>query len=155
MVSPLEQILLNRYNQPFVSAVLAAISAQAIKAIIAWITGREKPWVALNMAGGMPSAHSALALALFSSVVWQQGWQSTTTGVAGIVAVLVLYDAAVIRRAVEEQTLAIEFLMKKVAPERLGGFKAPRSMGHTVLEVLVGCVLGILVAHFVVWAASL
>lgn len=150
----IEHLLLSKYNQPFVSAVAAALVAQSLKAVVAVFKREESPKAALVMSGGMPSAHSALALSLFSSVIWLRGWTSTTTGIAGILALVILYDALIIRRAVEEHSLALRFLMQRVAPEELTRYKMPRSLGHTFIEVIAGCLLGVLVARVVLWMGT-
>lgn len=145
------QFLLSRANLPFVSAILAAMAAQALKALIAAVTRNEAPSVALVKAGGMPSSHSALAWALFMSVLWHNGWQSPETGVAGIVAVIVIYDAAIIRRAMQEQTKTLRLLLERAAPDLLEEFWVPQSLGHTGREVLAGMAMGVAVARAIYW----
>jgi acid phosphatase family membrane protein YuiD len=145
------QFLLSKTNVPFVSAILAAVVAQVIKALIAAVTRNEAPRAALVKAGGMPSSHSALAWALFMSVLWHNGWQSSETGVAGIMAVIVIYDAAIIRRAMQEQTKTLRILLERAAPDLLEEFWVPKSLGHTGREVLAGMVMGIAVARAVYW----
>jgi acid phosphatase family membrane protein YuiD len=149
------QTLLNGYNQPLVAALLAALCAQLVKGVIALITGREQPREAVRKAGGMPSSHSALALALLTSVAWHHGWDSPVTAVAGIVAVIVIYDAAVVRRAIQEQTRAVHLLLERVAPEQLEAFRIPRSLGHTGREVTMGMLTGVAVARVVLWIGGL
>ena len=148
------QFLLSEFNQPLISAIVAALLAQAIKAVIALVTGQEAPRAALIKAGGMPSSHSALALALFASVLWDNGWQSPETGVAGIVAVIVIYDAAVIRRAIQEQTKALRMLLERSAPDLLEEVWVPSSLGHTGSEVAAGMLMGVAVARAIYWFGS-
>ena len=145
------QLLLSKSNVPLISALLAAIAAQVLKALIAAVTRNEPPRVALLKAGGMPSAHSALAWALFMSVLWHNGWQSPETGVAAILAVVVIYDAAIIRRAMQEQTKTLRMLLERAAPDLLDEFWVPKSLGHTGREVVAGMVMGVAVARAIYW----
>lgn len=150
------QFLLSKSNQPLVSAILAALLAQGIKGLIAAVrSGQETPREAFVKSGGMPSSHSALALGLFASVIWQYGWNSPVTAVAGIMAVLVIYDATVVRKAIQEHASALRLLLERVAPEKLEVFRLPRSFGHTGREVTMGMITGVAVARVVLWLGSL
>ncbi|ADU51785.1 acid phosphatase/vanadium-dependent haloperoxidase related protein [Thermaerobacter marianensis DSM 12885] len=150
-------VLLSRYNQPLVSAVAAAGLGQATKAVLAAVTGKDDPKAALVKAGGMPSAHAALAIALLTSVVSLEGWTSPTTGLAAILAVLVLYDAMVVRRAVEQLAATVRELVECVAQDRptdLAPPPVPSSLGHTPPQVLAGAMLGFTVAHLLLWLSG-
>jgi acid phosphatase family membrane protein YuiD len=149
------QLILSRSNQPLIAAILAALLAQGLKGLLAYLSKREAVKVAVLKSGGMPSSHSALALALFSSVIWQYGWDSPVTAVAGIVAVLVIYDAAVVRKAIQEHTRALFLILERVAPDHLASFHVPRSFGHTGREVTMGMITGVAVARVVLWLGSL
>ena len=52
----------------FISAFIAAGSAQALKFIIASVRARRFVWRALSAAGGLPSGHSSLVSALSFAV---------------------------------------------------------------------------------------
>jgi acid phosphatase family membrane protein YuiD len=136
--------LLDRVNQPFFAAVVASLLAQVCKAVLTSLRRRRLDTGPLLRSGGMPSAHSALAVALVSSVAWQQGLNSVATAVSGVLAILILYDAAVIRRAAGDQARAINKLMRLVSPEEAETLY--EQIGHSTREVVAGATLGAAVA---------
>ena len=133
--------------------LLISISAWAIAQVLKVFFGlaREKRldlryFVA---SGGMPSAHAAIVSALATAVAMMQGLNSVAFAITAIVAMVVIYDAAGVRRAVGRQSIVLNRIVKE-----LGG-KRPRDrverdlrefIGHTPFQVIVGAALGILVA---------
>ena len=99
--------------------------------------------------GGMPSAHSAVVSALATSVAMVEGFGSITFGISVILALLVMYDAAGVRRSVGKQSIVLDRIVKELKERRpitelehdLREF-----IGHTPVQVLVGTILGIAVA---------
>ena len=101
----------------------------------------ERIWKRWIRTGGFPSAHTAVMTALTVSIFVHEG-VSTLFAVAGIFSAIVIQDAFSARRSIGEQGVALNQLIKKVSP----GIKAPFvAMGHTVVEVIGGGVLGVLV----------
>jgi acid phosphatase family membrane protein YuiD len=100
--------------------------------------------------GGMPSSHAAGVAALSTLVGIQQGFGSVLFGVTLYFSLIVMYDAAGLRRAAGRQATILNRLIEehfKQAEE--GTHKLMELLGHTPLEVLVGAVLG--VASALVW----
>jgi uncharacterized protein len=100
--------------------------------------------------GGMPSSHAASVAALSTSVGIQQGFRSVMFGVTLYFSLVIMYDAAGLRRAAGRQAMILNRLIEnhfKHAEE--GTHRLMELLGHTPLEVLVGAVLG--VASAVVW----
>lgn len=98
--------------------------------------------------GNMPSVHTAVVIALVVSIAAVESFESSIFGVALIFAMIVIYDALNVRRAVGEQGGILERLlqMQKVRlqkgegkPEKL---KVIEVLGHTPVEVAAGALVG-------------
>jgi len=100
--------------------------------------------------GGMPSSHAASVAALSTSVGLQQGFSSLLFGVTLYFSLVVMYDAAGLRRAAGRQAAILNRLIEEhfKNPEE-GAHRLMELLGHTPLEVFVGAVLG--VATAVLW----
>ena len=98
-------------------------------------------------AGGMPSTHSALSMSVAISIGYKEGWLSTIFALALIVSIIVMTDAAGVRRATGEQAkvlnkIILEFFEEiKIRDERL-----KELIGHTPFEVIVGAIIGFFIA---------
>jgi len=98
----------------------------------------------------MPSSHAASVSALTTMVGLSEGFRSTLFGVTLFFSLIVMYDAAGLRRAAGRQAVVLNRLIDE-------HFKNPETstqrlmelLGHTPLEVLVGALLG--VASALLW----
>ena len=97
-------------------------------------------------AGGMPSSHSAVVCSLATLVGKDMGFSSAEFGIAFILAIIVMYDAAGVRRAAGKQA---KLLNKIVATPGLSALQVQEKLvevlGHTPLEVIVGAIIGVTV----------
>lgn len=102
--------------------------------------------------GGMPSSHAAGVAALTTSVGLQQGFLSLLFGVTLYFSLIVMYDAAGLRRAAGRQAVILNRLIDEHFrhPER-DTQRLMELLGHTPLEVLVGAVVGVLAALLWHW----
>lgn len=100
--------------------------------------------------GGMPSSHAASVAALTTSVGIQDGFRSLLFAVTLYFSLIVMYDAAGLRRAAGRQAAILNRLIDSHLqhPERETQ-KLMELLGHTPLEVLVGGLIG--VATALVW----
>ncbi|MEY2978239.1 MAG: divergent PAP2 family protein [Prochlorotrichaceae cyanobacterium] len=143
------------HNQVLVTALIACFLAQGLKLVVEIIQHQRLNFRVLVETGGMPSSHSALVAALAASIGQSVGWDSNEFAVASIFAIIVMYDAAGIRRAAGEQAKILNRILEdpqlQAVQEKL---QAPLKelLGHTRLEVLAGSCLGVAVS-FVVGAA--
>jgi hypothetical protein len=102
--------------------------------------------------GGMPSSHAASVAALSTSVGIQQGFRSVLFGVTLYFSLVIMYDAAGLRRAAGRQAMILNRLIEnhfKHAEE--GTHRLMELLGHTPLEVFVGAVLGVISALIWHW----
>lgn len=127
-------------------AFLGWLIAQVLKVIFGFFRDGRLDLTRLFGAGGMPSSHSSLAMAMAFAVGKNMGWDSPLFAVAGVMAAVVMYDAAGVRRAAGKQAEVINQLISdlyhgtQISQERL-----KELIGHTPVEVLVGALLGVLV----------
>ena len=94
--------------------------------------------------GGMPSSHSASVAALSTAVGLREGFASAIFAVTLYFSLIVMYDAAGLRRAAGRQAEVLNTLIERhfQQPERETQ-KLMELLGHTPFEVLVGAALGV------------
>ena len=139
-------------NPVFLSAITSLIFAQLLKAIIVLLKNSKKSTkeivsTLLWKTGGMPSSHSALVTALATSVGFKDGIGSTLFIVTLCLALIVIRDSMGVRRSAGLQASALNLLGKEDG-NKLGidYHQVKEIQGHAPLEVLVGSLLGILIA---------
>jgi acid phosphatase family membrane protein YuiD len=94
--------------------------------------------------GGMPSSHSAAVAALSTAVGMQEGFTSALFGVTLYFSLIVMYDAAGLRRAAGRQAAVLNRLIDShfKHPEH-DTQKLMELLGHTPFEVFIGASLGV------------
>ncbi|MDD4772421.1 MAG: divergent PAP2 family protein [Eubacteriales bacterium] len=134
-------------NYPLICALVSWIIAQVMKTIIWVIQNRKFNFVSLVASGGMPSSHSASVCALATAVGRLSGFNSVDFAISALLAFIVMYDAAGVRRSAGEQAKILNRIMEDIEhgitenmPKRL-----KELVGHTPLQVFAGAVLGILI----------
>ena len=134
-------------NRHLVTGVTALIIAQLLKVLFDY--WRTKSWkrALLFSTGGMPSSHSALAVSVMVSIGIFEGFYTTMFALSAVLAMVVMHDAAGIRRAAGKQAEAINFLSSKLETQ---GIKLDEQLkellGHQPIEVIAGGILGLIVA---------
>lgn len=133
-------------NTPLICAAFAWVTAQLMKFIIVNIRERRLNFIVLLQAGGMPSSHSATVCALAAALGFQYGFDGPEFALAAILAFVVMYDAAGVRRAAGEQAKRINMLTQDLDDlEDNMQAQLKELLGHTPLEVLGGALLGIII----------
>lgn len=130
-------------NIPLWAAVLSWAIAQGTKIILTLLTEKRFDVTRLVGTGGMPSSHSALVVALAFSVGKHNGFETPYFAIALILALVVMYDAAGIRRAAGKQAEILNLLIEKHQLPDMEKLK--ELLGHTPLEVFAGAILGAVV----------
>lgn len=121
--------------------------AQISKPIIEYIRKRKLNLRLLTTAGGMPSSHSALVCALAAAVGIREGLSSTLFAVAFALAIIVMYDAAGVRRAASMQARILNQIIDELFQGHpISETRLRELLGHTPIEVLVGALLGVFCA---------
>lgn len=133
-------------NQIIIAAFMAWLIAQVIKVILVLIQDRRWDMSRMFGSGGMPSSHSALVVAMATAVGRIEGLGSTAFAIAVGLAVIVMYDAANVRRAAGQQAELLNRIVEDFYRDKhVDGEKLKELLGHTPVEVAAGAILGILV----------
>lgn len=145
-------------NSVLVCAITGWFVAQIAKTIIYLIINRKFSAERLVGDGGMPSAHSATVCALATSTFMEYGVGSFHFAVTAMLAIIVMHDAMGVRRETGIQARVlneiIETFEKMGRSELSAQDKLKEFVGHTPLQVLVGGILGGLIAivmHFLIY----
>lgn len=128
-------------------SILAMLMAQGLKLLYFGLKTRQLNFRLLTSTGGMPSSHSAFVMALSTGVGLRLGWSSPLFAVAFIFSMIVMYDAAGIRRAAGKQARILnQILDQAYRGQEVKHDQLKELLGHTPLEVVAGGILGILLA---------
>jgi acid phosphatase family membrane protein YuiD len=134
-------------NRHLVAAGVSWLSAQAVKPMLYWITTRRWDWHWLYRSGGMPSSHSAAVSSLATAIGMSEGLDSAAFAIAMVTALVVLYDAAGVRRAASMQANVLNQILTELFRGRpIAQTRLRELIGHTPFEVLVGAALGVGIA---------
>ena len=131
----------------FISAVSGFIGAQVLKLIITWWRHRTWNFRELVSAGGMPSSHSAFVAALACAVGFTDGFDEPYAMIAVGFGLLVVCDAATVRRQAGEHAKLLNIVIGKLndrldADERIE--VANRELrGVTLWGGVIGAVVGL------------
>ncbi|NLE66769.1 MAG: divergent PAP2 family protein [Lentisphaerae bacterium] len=138
------------YNPTFLSGFLAWMSAGVTKMICFFVRTRQIRPSFLFSTGGMPSAHSSMAGALVTSVAIREGMHTTLFAVTLAFSLVVMFDAQSVRQAAGMQARILNQIIDQLFKERrFSEQKLAELLGHTRLEVLMGMMMGVMVAFLV------
>lgn len=131
-------------NYILICAVIAYVTAQLLKFIICIIKERRLDIGLLIASGGMPSSHSSTVCALCVSSARLYGIGSPYFAITLVLAGIVMYDAAGVRRAAGEQAKLINRLVAEIWEGKTDYVhkSLKELIGHTPLQVIGGAVLG-------------
>ncbi len=141
---------MNFFSQIFSNKVLGiSIFACFLAQFIKIFTGKDKriDFSRIVTSGGMPSSHSSFVTSLSTLVGIERGFDSTEFAVVLVFSLIIMYDASGVRRAVGKQATILNQIVddihhgKHIKPDKL-----KELVGHTPFEVLMGALLGIVVA---------
>lgn len=126
---------------------------QTIKLIIDLIKNKKLNVRRLWGSGGMPSAHSALMTSLATVIAYTDGFDSPIFALSVIVASVVMYDAAGVRRAAGKQAKVLNQIIESEGKNINIQEKLIELLGHTPIEVVAGAIVGIIIASllYLVW----
>ena len=119
---------------------------QLFKLMYDLVTTKKFNFKRILGAGGMPSSHSAVVVALCTMIGKNYGINSAIFGLSVVFAFVVMYDAAGVRRAAGKQA---KLLNKIVQTPGLSNVevteKLQEVLGHTPTQVFVGAFIGLIV----------
>nr|WP_036595048.1 MULTISPECIES: divergent PAP2 family protein [Oribacterium] len=151
----MEQLL---SNYPLMSAVLAWFVAQVIKTAIDAYFNKGINWERMTGSGGMPSSHSSTVVSLAIATGISYGVDSTLFAIALIFAIVVMYDATGVRRETGKQAVILNRLLLDNPFSWTGKEfekKLKEYVGHSPFQVLMGAILGILIAVIMAYVYGL
>lgn len=134
-------------NKIFITVVVAWFIAQCAKVFLGIITEKRFNFKWFVDTGGMPSSHAATVAALATAIGLKYGVSSSIFAMTLVFAWIILMDAQGFRRSAGKQAEILNLILddiywkKKIKEDRL-----KELLGHTPVEVLVGALIGILVA---------
>jgi uncharacterized protein len=94
----------------------------------------------------MPSSHAASVAALSTTVGLNEGFRSTMFGVTLFFSLIVMYDAAGLRRAAGQHATVLNRLIDEHFRDEQETHRLMELLGHTPLEVLIGALIGVATA---------
>jgi uncharacterized protein len=135
-------------NKILIPALAAWALAQVIKLPLEYVRIRRWNWQIVFSVGGMPSSHSALVIAAGWSIGLREGFDSTLFALGVVLSMVVLYDAAGIRRQAGRHAEIINVIISELAAGHpLKEAQLREVLGHTPLQVFAGTVQGIVIAE--------
>jgi len=135
------------HNHALQTALLAWFIAQIIKPPLEYLRKGKWNWGYLFSAGGMPSSHSALMVGATTGIGLHEGFDAAVFALSVAVTMIVVYDAAGVRRQAGIQAHKINILIEELlAGHPISDKQLLEVLGHTPFEVSGGVLLGIVVA---------
>ena len=94
--------------------------------------------------GGFPSNHTSVVVSMATLIALREGTSSGAFGAAVTLAFIVMVDANSLRQHVGRHAAAINLLNQSIEGKALR-----ERMGHTLVEIAGGIVMGIFMGHLV------
>ncbi|MFC1906230.1 divergent PAP2 family protein [Chloroflexota bacterium] len=136
-------------NKILVIPMCSWAMTQLLKVVIILIRKKRLDLRYLVISGGMPSSHSAIVSSLATVLAVVEGVGSVLFGISAIFALIVMYDAAGVRRSVGQQSEVLNRILQDLRvrrPMTEWGRDLREFIGHTSYQVIVGSLLGIVIA---------
>ncbi len=139
-------------NRILLAALISWAIAQTLKIFTSLRAEHRIDWSKIMGPGGLPSSHSAFVTSLAVGIGLTEGWDSGMFAVSFVFAAVVMYDAAGVRRAAGKQARVLNQLMTIMLKEgHVPATKLRELLGHTPFEVIMGALLGMLIAWLMLW----
>jgi hypothetical protein len=130
-------------NEILVIAFITWAIAQTVKPFIGYLITRKFDWHMFLSTGGMPSSHATLVTSVAVGVGLMVGWATPVFAVAATLAVVVIYDAAGVRRQAGMHAQTINVLVQEVLQGHpISETELREVLGHTPIEVFGGILWG-------------
>ena len=117
---------------------------QTFKVIYDLVTTKKFNFKRIMGAGGMPSSHSAVVTSIATLIGKSEGVDSPMFALSLVFAMVVMYDAAGVRRAAGKQASVLNKIVQTPGLSNIEVHeKLLEALGHTPLQVFVGALIGI------------
>lgn len=143
--------ILNTGYEVLFIGLSGAFLAQVLKFLLNLVFKKKIDFKMFTTTGGMPSSHSAGVVGIATTVGIIDGFSSVIFSVAMGYALVVMYDAAGLRRASGKMAACLNKIMDdfyKHDVQSVGG-KLKELLGHTPIEVFAGAILGVAYAYYI------
>ena len=121
--------------------------AQTMKVFLGVVRERRFNFRWFIGTGGMPSSHAAGVTALATTCGLEFGFQSVNFALAAVFALVTMFDAQSVRRSAGQQAEVLNKMMDDMYWKgRIEGERLKEFIGHTPIQVLVGFIVGLLLA---------
>ncbi|MBQ7764578.1 divergent PAP2 family protein [bacterium] len=136
--------------EALIIGISAVIIAQVLKFFVHLIWKRKVDLRLFTTTGGMPSSHSAGVIGLSTTVGLICGFSSIEFAMAFGYALVVMYDAAGVRRAAGKQAACLNKIIMDIYKQELkeAGGRLKELLGHTPMQVLAGAVFGVIYSYY-------
>ena len=142
-MNDLQKVVTNKY---LYVPLLVWFCIQTYKVIYELIKTKKFNFKRIVGAGGMPSSHSGVVTTLAAMIGKNEGFDTPLFAMTVVFALVVMYDAAGVRRAAGKQA---SLLNKIIETPGLSSVQVQEKLvevlGHTPLQVFVGAIIGIVV----------
>ena len=144
----IEELLANRVL--WVS-IISWFGAQLMKIVYVAIIEKQWKWSWSRLffgLGGMPSSHSATVAGLATAIGIAKGFYSPEFALSAMLAFITMTDAFGVRRAAGKQAAVLNKIVQDMISggKNLSSEKLKELLGHTPFEVIIGALLGVLIA---------
>ena len=146
-MNDLQKAITNKYVYV---PLIVWFSIQTFKVIHDLIKTKKFNFKRIMGAGGMPSSHSAVVTCVATMIGKNVGFETPMFALALAFAMIVMYDAAGVRRAAGKQARLLNQIVETPGLSSVQvQEKLVEVLGHTPLQVIVGAAIGIVVGILV------
>ena len=130
-------------NQILWTTIASWALAQFIKPFLEFLETRRWSWGLWFSSGGNPSSHSALVVSAMLAIGLFDGFDTPVFALSVAIAMVVVYDAAGVRREAGKHAERINILIEELfSGMPISDKQLKEVIGHTPLEVMAGVLLG-------------
>lgn len=122
---------------------LAWFTVQFFKFMTDLVKNKKINLKILVASGGMPSSHSSIVTSLMTMIGLNEGFDSSFFAICFVFGLIVMYDAAGVRRAAGKQAGILNQLIYSKQVKVDTNEKLKELIGHTPKQVFVGALWGI------------
>jgi acid phosphatase family membrane protein YuiD len=134
----------------FLIPITVGVIVQAIKFVLYSIKhGWDIRYLLTH--GHMPSAHSAFAFSIITSIAYYEGINTGSFAVAVALAFLIVDDATRLRMHLGDQGRYLNMLIEQLDIDDKKYPRLKERTGHRVSEVVVGAILGFAFSAMFIW----
>ena len=134
-------------NKILMVTIFSWIIAQSIKVTFGIIREKKFDFRWFVGTGGMPSSHAAGAACMATAVGIEYGFSSVYFALAASFAIVVMFDAHVVRYSAGRQAHILNKIMEDIYwQHKIHEARLRELIGHTPIEVIMGALLGISIA---------